>query len=216
MKSFLVIGLGRFGKSVALTLTALGNEVLAVDKNPEIVEEVASHVTHALSGECRDKQTLESLGVRNFDCVIVAISESVESSILITLMLKDLGAKYVINKAATEIHARILRQVGADKIIFPEMDMGTKLAQRLSSAGILDFIELSDKYSIVEIQMPSSWVGKTLRDLDLRANYGINVVALKNNENQTIDVSPNPDKEFTENDVLVVIGLNSDIAKVTK
>ncbi|PWM45717.1 MAG: potassium transporter Trk [Clostridiales bacterium] len=216
MKSFLIIGLGRFGKSVALTLTALGNEVLAVDKNPEIVEDVAPHVTHALSGECKDKQTLESLGVRNFDCIIVAMSESVESSILITLMLKDLGAKYVINKASTEIHARVLRQVGADKIIFPEKDMGTKLAQRLSSAGILDFIELSDKYSIVEIQMPKAWVGKTLRALNLRSNYGINVVALKNHESETIDVSPNPDGVFTENDVLVVIGLNSDIAKVTK
>ena len=216
MKSFLVIGLGLFGKSLALSLTALGNEVLAVDKSPEIVESIASDVTHALSGECRDKQTIESLGVRNFDCVIVAMSESIESSILITLMLKDLGAKYVISKASTEVHARVLQQVGADKIIFPEKDMSAKLAQRLSSTSILDFIEISDQYSIVEIQTPKAWVGKTLRNLNLRVNCGINVVAIKYKENEIIDVSPDPDRIITENDIFVVVGLNSDITRVTK
>ena len=215
MKSFVVIGLGRFGLNLAKTLAALNNDVLAVDINPEKIDYISQYVTHAVAGDCKDEHTLEALGVRNMSCAVVAMSENVESSILITLMLKDLGVPYVVCKAQSELHARVLKQVGADKIVFPERDMGTKVAQNLSSANILDFIELSNKYSIVEISMPKAWVGKTLRELSLRANYGINVVALKDESNETIDVSPNPDDVLNAEDILVVIGANDDISKVT-
>lgn len=216
MKSFAVIGLGRFGSSLAIKLSELGAEVLAVDDNMSVVEDISEKVTHAVSGDCTDEKVLRSLGIGNFDCAIVAMSENIESSILITSLLKSQGVPYVVSKAKSEIHAKVLRQIGADNVVFPEKDFGIKLAQSLRSSNILDFIELSDKYAIMEIKMPSSWVGKTLIELDVRKKYGINIVAVKDPDSGFIDVSPNPSVPFDSGRLLVVIGANEDIKKLTK
>jgi len=216
MKSFAVIGLGRFGSSVARRLCELGGEVLAIDDRLHAVENISDYVTQAVSGDCTDERVLSSLGIGNFDCAIVCISENIEASILITSLLKSQGVKYVVAKAKSELHAKVLRQIGADNVVFPEKDFGVKFAQNLRSSNILDFIELSDKYAIMEIKMPSSWVGKTLIELDVRKKFGINIVAVKDPDSGFIDVSPNPAAPLAEGRLLVVIGSNEDINKLTK
>ncbi len=216
MKSFAVIGLGRFGRSLALRLASLGNEVLAIDYDMENVQSVADNVTHAVETDALDESALKALGITEFDCVLVTISEKVESSILITSMLKGMGVKYVVSKAVTELHAKVLKQVGADDVVFPDKDMAEKLAQNLTATSILDYIDLSDKYSIVEVEAPKAFFGKTLKQLNIRAVYGVNVVAIKKRYSDVINVSPLPDYVFVENDILVVIGTNEDINKLVK
>lgn len=216
MKSFAVIGLGRFGRSLALRLASLGNEVLAIDYDMENVQAVADSVTHAVQTDALDESALKALGITEFDCILVTISEKVESSILITSMLKGLGVKYVVSKAVTELHAKVLKQVGADKVVFPDKDMAEKLAQNLTATSILDYIDLSDKYSIVEVEAPKTFFGKSLKQLNIRAVYGVNVVAIKKRYSDDINVSPLPDYVFVENDILVVIGTNEDINKLVK
>ena len=159
---------------------------------------------------------MKALGITEFDCILVTISEKVESSILITSMLKGLGVKYVVSKAVTELHAKVLKQVGADKVVFPDKDMAEKLAQNLTATSILDYIDLSDKYSIVEVEAPKTFFGKSLKQLNIRAVYGVNVVAIKKRYSDDINVSPLPDYVFVENDILVVIGTNEDINKLVK
>ncbi len=216
MKSFAVIGLGRFGTSLARRLSSLGNEVLAIDNDMEHVQFISDYVTQAVATDALDESALKSLGITEFDCVLVTISENVEASILITSMLKELGVKYVVSKAVTDLHAKVLRQVGADKVVFPDKDMAEKLAQNLTASSILDYIDLSDKYSIVEVETPKTWFGKSLKQLNVRAVYGVNIVALKNRYTDSINVSPHPDYIFAENDILVVIGSNDDINKLVK
>ncbi len=216
MKSFAVIGLGRFGRSLALRLASLGNEVLAIDYDMENVQAVADSVTHAVQTDALDESALKALGITEFDCILVTISEKVESSILITSMLKGLGVKCVVSKAVTELHAKVLKQVGADKVVFPDKDMAEKLAQNLTATSILDYIDLSDKYSIVEVEAPKTFFGKSLKQLNIRAVYGVNVVAIKKRYSDDINVSPLPDYVFVENDILVVIGTNEDINKLVK
>ena len=216
MKSFAVIGLGRFGSSLALKLSELGAEVLAVDSRMSVVEEISEHVTQSVCGDFTDERVLRSLEIGSFDCAIVCISENIESSILITSLLKSQGVRYVVAKAKSELHAKVLRQIGADNVVFPEKDFGIKLAQNLCSSNILDFIELSDKFSIMEMKMPSAWVGKTLIELDVRKKYRINIVAVKDPESGFIDVSPNPSAPLEQGRILVVIGATEDIKKISK
>jgi len=216
MKSFAVIGLGRFGKSLALRLSSLGNEVLAIDYNMENVQGVADYVTQSVATDALDESVLKSLGITEFDCVLVTISEKVESSILVTSMLKGMGVKYVVSKAVSDLHAKVLKQVGADKVVFPDKDMAEKLAQNLTASNILDYIDLSDKYSIVEVEAPKAFFGKSLKQLNIRAVYGVNVVAIKKRYSDVINVSPLPDYIFVEDDILVVIGTNEDINKLVK
>ncbi|MBQ6809154.1 MAG: TrkA family potassium uptake protein [Clostridia bacterium] len=216
MKSFVVIGLERFGKNLAKRLASLGNEVLAIDSNMEKVQSVADVVTHSVAADALDESALKSLGITEFDCVIVTISENMEANILITSMLKEMGVKHVVSKAISNLHAKVLKQVGADKVVFPDKDMAEKLAQNLTASTILDYIDLSDNFSIVEVETPKSWCGKSLKQLNVRAVYGINVVALKNRYSDEINVNLNPDYIFEENDILVVIGANNDINKLVK
>lgn len=216
MNSFAVIGLSRFGQSLAKRLASLGNEVLAIDNDMESVQDVSDFVTQAVATDALDEAALKALGITEFDCVIVTIAKNVEVNILITSMLKDLGVKYVVSKAVSDLHARVLKQVGADKVVFPDKDMAEKLAQNLTASNILDYIDLSDKFSIVEVETPKSWYGKSLKQLNVRAVYGVNVVALKNRFSDSINVSPHPDYTFVENDILVVIGSNEDINKLVK
>lgn len=203
-KQFVVIGLGRFGTSVATTLYSLGNEVLAIDTDEEVVQSISDSVTHAVQADATDEATLRSLGIRNFDVAVVTIGSNVQSSIMVTLLVKELGVKFVIAKAQNELHAKVLYKIGADRVVFPERDMGVRVAHNLCSSNILDYIELSSDYSIMEITAIKEWESKTLRDLNMRSKYGVNVMAIKRGSD--INVSPYADDEILPGDVLVVIG----------
>ncbi|MEG0770713.1 MAG: TrkA family potassium uptake protein [Clostridia bacterium] len=216
MKTFAVIGIGRFGSNLAKKLYDLGNEVLAIDDNEDRINHISDYVTHAIVGDPQDEAVLRAVGIRNFDCAIVALSDDTQTSILVTMLLKEMGVPYVVAKATSDMHMRVLKKVGADKVVFPEKDMGMKLAQSLAVSNILDFIEISDDYSIIEVNTPKPWVGKSLTQLNIRANFGVTVMVIKYCNSDVIDVSPNPDYVLTENDVLVIIGAHEDITNLTK
>ncbi|HOJ09258.1 MAG TPA: TrkA family potassium uptake protein [Clostridiales bacterium] len=208
MKSYLVLGLGRFGESLAKTLSKHGHDILAVDKNEDIVQQFSSEVTHAIVAESSNEEFLKSVGIKNFDAVIVAIGD-IQSSILTTVLLKELGAKYVLAKASNELHAKVLYKVGVDKVVFPEKDMGIRAANSILYRNIIDVMELFPEYSIMEITVPSTWIGKTIRDLSVRSKFGVNIIALRKIQN--LNVLPNADAKFDEGDILVVMGKNSDL-----
>lgn len=216
MKTFLVIGLGRFGSSVATELCVLGNEVLAMDIHEDLVQAAAPHVTHAVTADARDPEVLRALAVRNFDCAIVAVGGDIGNSALITLNLKELGMKKVVCKAASHTHRKVLEKIGADRVVFPEHEMGNKLAHALSSSNVLNFIELSDEASIVEVPVPSMWVGKTIREIDVRNAYGVNVIALRRGEKQKFVIAPGGDATLAADDVIVALGLDKNINAIQK
>ncbi|SHH24271.1 potassium channel family protein [Tepidibacter thalassicus] len=214
MKQYVVIGCGRFGSSVATTLYLLGHEVMAIDKSYDIVQDISDKVTHAVQADATDENALKSLGIRNFDVAVISIGSDVQSSIMATLIAKELGVKYVLCKAQNELQAKVLYKIGADRVVFPERDMGVRVANNLVSQNVLDHIELDPNYSIVEVVTPSDWVGKSLKELNLRAKYGINVMAIKQGTN--INISPEPDTKFKMGDILVVIGENTKINQISK
>lgn len=205
MKTFVVIGLGRFGNAVATELCSLGHEVLAVDADGEKVQKMADLVTHAVTGDARDASVLRALGVRNYDCAIVASGDDVGNSALITLNLKEIGVRQVICKAHSHVHRKVLEKIGADRVIFPEHEMGLKLAQGLSNSNVLNFIELSDDFSIVELVTPKNWQNQTIRQLDIRARYHVNVIAIRD-ESGELNVAPGGDYVVIPGDKLVVLG----------
>lgn len=204
MKTYVIAGLGRFGTAAALRLSELGNEVLVIDRNAEAVQQISGHVTHAVVGDAQDQEVLRALGVRNYDCAIVAIGSDLSGSVLTTLNFKELGIPMVICKAHDASHRKVLEKVGADRVIIPEQEMARKLAQSLSSSNVLDFIELSKDYGIVEFSAPSKWEGKTLRQLNIRAKVGVNVIAIRKGEET--QVSPGPDYEIGKDDTIVALG----------
>ena len=212
MKSYAVIGCGRFGTTLARTLMELGNEVMAVDSNADIVQEMSEDVTYAVQADVMDESTLKELGLSNFDVVVVSIGSDIQASIMASLIAKELGVKKLIAKAQSILHGKVLEKIGVDKVIYPERDMARRLAHNLSSRNILDYIELSSEYNIMEITSLNSWWGKTISELDLRSKYGINIVALK--RGVKIDVSPNPDEEILEGDILLIIGNTNDLIKI--
>lgn len=209
---FVVFGLGKFGRSVAETLAYNGKEVLAIDIKEEVIQDVADFVTHAVQADVTDGDALKALGIGNFDVAVVAISNNLQASIMATILAKELGVPYVISKAQNEIHKRVLEKVGADKVIFPEREIGIRIANNLISENFIDYIELSVDHSIVEIEVMDEWVGKTLKELNMRANYGINVMAIRKGEKITI--TPGADFVFQSSDALVVIGSNKDLRKI--
>ncbi|MBN2221545.1 MAG: TrkA family potassium uptake protein [Vallitaleaceae bacterium] len=213
-KDFVVFGLGKFGRSVALTLVNNGCDVLAIDRNDDIIQDVSDFVTHAVQADVTDADALQALGIRNFDVAIVAISNDMQSSIMATILAKEMGVSYVIAKAQNEIHKKVLEKVGADQVIFPERDIGVRIANNLSSDSFVDFIELSNDFSIVEIEVDQEWVGKTIRELDLRKNYGLNVIGMRSGE--TISITPGPDKFLSIHEVLIVIGNNENLKRFSK
>lgn len=213
MKSYIVIGLGRFGSSVAIKLQELGNEVLVVDENEESVQRLANTVTYAVVGDAREESVLRSLGVENFDCAIVAIGGNLAASILITLNLKSLGVPHVICKAPNEQQKRALEKVGADRVVIPEHEMAVKLAQNLASTSVLDYTELSKDCGIAEIRVPKAWVGKSLREVDVRVKYGVTVAALRNAAGD-ITVFIGPEHFLEADEELIVVGRNDDLARV--
>ena len=211
-KQFVVLGLGRFGSSLATTLADAGYEVMAVDKCEEKVQDISPIVTQAVQAEVTDIDTLRSLGIRNFDVAIVAIGKDMQSSIMTTLLLKEMGIPYVVAKASTEIHQRVLEKIGADRIILPERDMGKRIATNLITGNIIDYIQLSRDYSIMEFSILSQWNGRSIKDINIRANYGVNIIAVERNGD--INVSPGPDYILQEDDLLVVVGKNQSIREL--
>lgn len=202
-KQFAVIGLGKFGTSLATTLARLGAEVLAVDIDEDRVREISSVVTTAVQADATQENNLKDLGLRNFDAVIVAVS-AFEASLMVTLRLKEMGCKRVVVKASSDEHGKILEKVGADRIIFPEKDMGERVGFSLVSGSIIDHIDLSPEYSVFEVEVTGKLAGRTLRNLNLRHKMGVNVVALKRQDQ--LHVSIDPDEPLREGDVLVAVG----------
>ncbi|HWR62385.1 MAG TPA: TrkA family potassium uptake protein [Clostridia bacterium] len=216
MRQFIIIGIGRFGKAVAERLYELGHEVLAIDTDEDTIQKVSEKVTHAVTADATDENVLKSLGVRNFDVGVVAIGSDIQSSIIVTLMLKEMGVGYIVAKAQNDTHAKVLLKIGADRVVFPERDMGERVAHNLIGTNILEYIELSEEHSIIEFAALQSWIGKDLRDLNLRAKYGVTVVAMRNRNEEGINVSPKADTEIREGDILIVVGNNDDLRKLER
>ncbi len=213
-KQFVVIGLGRFGSTLAKTVYELGHDVLAIDKDEEKVQDIADHVTHAIQMDATDENALKNVGLRNFDVAVVTIGSDIQASIMATLLTKEMEVNFIIAKAHNEQHAKVLDKIGADKVILPEQDMGVRVAHNLVSSNILDYIELSSEYSIMEIEALDEWDSKSLKDLELRKKYGINIVAIKDGKN--INVSPNADDMIKKGDIIVALGSVSDLRKLEK
>lgn len=213
-KEFVVIGLGRFGGSIVKELIELGANVMAIDKSSAKVDEFSMIATQAVAADTTDESVLHSLGIRNFEHVIVAIGENIQSSILTTLMLKEIGVPQITVKAQNDYHEKVLLKIGADRVVHPERDMGIRIAHNMISNNILDYLELSDEHSIAEIIANEKLVGNTLVDIDIRAKYGVNIVAIKRGEN--IVVSPQATEEIKTNDILIVIGSDADIYNFEK
>lgn len=208
-KQFAVIGLGRFGGSICRKLSEQGAEVLAIDSDEDRVSEFSSIATHAVIADSTDETVLKSLGLRNFDHVIVAIGDNIQASILTTLILKEMGVPKVTAKAQNDYHEKVLRKIGADQVIHPERDMGARIAHNITSSSVLDYLELSDKHSILEVVAGRKMSGQTLIDLDVRAKYGVNIVGIKKGAH--INVSPRADQVVEMGDILIVIGADVDI-----
>ncbi|MFZ5974277.1 MAG: potassium channel family protein [Bacillota bacterium] len=213
-KQVLVIGLGRFGTSLARTLAMLGCEVLAIDNRLENVEHVADEVTQALQMDASDEQAFKQIGAGNFDVAVVSTGADQNASLIVTLMCKEVGIPFVVAKANSELHAKILYKIGADKVVFPERDMGIRVARTLFSQSVLDLIELTDEYSIIEVKAPAAWVGKSLIKLDLRARFNLNVVAIKTKDN--VFIVPQGTDIIREGDIVVLIGSTKSIERVEK
>jgi trk system potassium uptake protein TrkA len=210
-QQYAVIGLGRFGISVARRLYEAGQDVLGIDVNEERVEDAELSVTHAVVADTTEEQALTSIGIRNFDCVIVAIGNDMQSSILTVMLLKELGVKKVITKALNKRHGQVLDKIGADWVIYPERDMGERVANQLLSPNMLNYIELSNEYNIEEIIIPPRMAEKSLRELDIRAKYNISAIAIV--KEGDIIISPSPDQIIHNGDILVMIGARDDLAK---
>ncbi|WP_026672267.1 potassium channel family protein [Alkalihalobacterium bogoriense] len=210
-KQFAVIGLGRFGSSVCKELFQLGHEVLAIDSNDDKVNAISKYATHAVIANGTDENALKSLGIRNFEHVVVAIGDNIQSSILCTLLLKELGIEQVWVKAQNYYHQRVLEKIGADRIVHPEKDMGIRVAQHLVSEKIIDYIDLSEEYSIVELIATDKVSNKTLIELNVRARYGCTILAIKRGED--VNVSPFPEDIILKNDILIVIGHKNDLKR---
>lgn len=212
-KQFVVFGLGRFGSSLATTLAEAGYEVMAVDQSEEKVQDISAVVTQAIQADVTDMDTLKELGIRNFDVAVVAIGKDIQSSIMATLLLKELGLPYVVAKASTEEHKRVLAKLGADRIILPEHDMGKRLANNLIAGNIIDYIQLSRDYSIMEMAILEGWRNHSISELDIRAQYEINIIAVESSDGE-INVTPGPDYVLKEGDLLVVVGKNKSIQEL--
>lgn len=209
-KQFIVVGLGRFGISVAETLSSLGHDVLAIDKDEDVIQDIADKVTHAVQMDATDEYALRTLGVRNFDVAVVTIGSNIQASIMITLLLKEAGVEYIICKGQSDLHKKVLLKIGADRVVLPEKDMGVRVAHNLVSSNLLDLIELSEDYQIIEMNAPAEWIGKTLRSLDVRAAYGITILAIRDRQDG-INISPTADVVIPRGAVIIAVGSNDDL-----
>ena len=204
MKSYVVIGLGRFGKELATRLYAIGEEVMAIDLDEGLIDKIADRVTRAVAADARDLDVLEKLGVENFDRAIVAVGSDLAASALITMNLKSLNVPFILCKAQDDTYKDILEKLGANRVIIPEREVADKLALGMTHAGVMEYIELSSEFGIIELEPLPEWVGKTIRELELRTRYGVNVIAVR--ENDSIKIPPDIDKPITQNVIMVMLG----------
>lgn len=222
MRQFAVIGLGQFGVSVAKTLAEEGCEVIAIDKREDRVQQVAEFVTNAVTADATDEKTLRSLGVQQVDAAIICIGQDIQSSILIALLLKELGIKEIVAKAVNPSHGKVLEKIGVNKVVFPEIEMGERIARSMISEVVREQISVYSQYSLMEIVAPQSLVGKTLGQLDMRKKYGINVVAIKRQMSSIddkgavylkdyIEIAPDAEDTIAKDDILLVFGKTKDI-----
>lgn len=219
-KSFCIIGLGRFGQTLAVNLAKTNHQVLVIDINEDIVNVMSDVVTNAVVGDPTSEAVLRAADVDEYDCVVVATAENINDSILTVITLKELGVKQVVARAGNEQHGRVLEKIGADMVVFPERDMGERLVNILDRNNVMEYIEFSDTHSIVEVAVPEAWVGKSLIDLDVRRRYGVTVLAVGSynpeHHASTMDISPDPSKPFTGSETVALLGENSAIDKITK
>ncbi|MDD3831714.1 MAG: TrkA family potassium uptake protein [Clostridia bacterium] len=209
IRSILVIGAGRFGNNLAINLANLGNEVMVIDINEDAINAIAPYVTKVQIGDCLDINGLRQLGVHNFDICFVCISQNFQASMEITAMLKELGAQCVVSKTDRDIHADLLRRIGADDVVYPEKDMARRTAMKYSALGAFDYIQLSSEYAIMEILVPKSWVGCALKDLGVRARHNVNIIG--NKENGAINPIISAEHVFQQDEHLIVAGEHKNI-----
>jgi len=214
MKSYVVIGLGRFGTEMALKLYECGEDVMAIDLDEAVIDKIADRVTRAVAADARDIDVLKKLGVDDFDRAIVAVGSDLAASALITMHLKTLGVPFILCKAHDDTYREILEKLGADRVIIPEREIADKLALGLTTVGIMEYIELSQEIGIVEMMPPREWIGKTIRSLELRSRYGINVIAMRRDE--ALKIPPDIDNPLDEDSVLVVLGSYKTMEKLQK
>ncbi|MDY3118634.1 MAG: TrkA family potassium uptake protein [Peptoniphilus sp.] len=212
VKSFIVFGLGRLGSTVAKTLFTMHNDVLAVDINPERVKYVSENVTTAIQADLLDEDVFDDLGLGNFDCAVIAIGSSLDSAIMATIACVEAGIPLIVAKAPTKRYGHILKRLGAHTIIYPEIDMGMRLAKQLSDNGITDYVELSDDYGIVEYEVAKDWVGKTIRELQLRSEFHVNVIAIRRGEDLIVRCVA--EETLRENDIIIFFGSDDDLEQL--
>lgn len=221
MRQFAVIGLGRFGWSVAKTLSEKGHQVLAIDKNEELVQGASDFVTDAVQVDSTEEKALKAVGIMNVDVAVIGIGTNLEASVLTALILKELGIQHIVARAVSAEHGKVLERVGATKVVFLERDMGVKVANSLVSPSVLEHIELSPDFSIMETVPPKEFIGKSIRDLDVRARYDLNIIGVRNAEPAKegackLNVAPKADYVLKQGDVFVIIGSNENLDKFRK
>ncbi len=211
-KQFVIFGLGRFGKSVATTLAESGCEVLVVDEDQDTINEMADIVTYAVKADATDPEVLKTLGISNFDGAIIGMGENLEASVMITILVKEMGIPYVLTKAQTDLHAKILKKVGADMVVFPEKETGIRIANNLVMGNLFDSVEISSTYSMIELEALHEWVGKNFLELNLRARLKINVIGIK--KKNELNINPDPEDAIQAEDILILIGRNDILNKL--
>lgn len=213
MKSFAIIGLGNFGQTLATTLADAGAQVLAIGRDPDTVNSLGEIVTNAILGDPTNEEVLKSSGINDYDCAVVCIADNISDSLIVTIILKELGVKEIVARAGSVRHRKILEKIGADLVVFPENDMGEKLAHKLINSNVIEFLEYTDGYSIAEIKVPDKWIGRSLVETDIRRKHKVTVIAVKHGDG-TMDVSPTPDMIFALGDVVSVMGEDSAVHKL--
>lgn len=213
MKSILVIGMGRFGRNLAIKMQELGNDVMIVDKNESLINELSPLFTNAVIGDCTNLAVLKSLGINNFDLCFVTMGDNFQSSLETTSQLKDLGAKYVVSKASRDLQAKFLLKCGADEVVYPERDMAERMAIRFNASNVFDYLEVSGEYGIFEIAVPKRWIGVAVLATNARQHHNINIIAVKKNDG--MKVITGSDYIFEDGDHLMVIGKSDDVFKLT-
>ena len=209
-----MLGLGRFGSGVACSLSKMGYEVLAVDRNDQYVEDVTPFVTQAVQADATDEAALDAIGIHNFDVAVVSIGSNIRDSILVTVLCKEKGVPYVLAKAVDDLHAKVLHKVGADRVVFPEREMGQRVARSLVMPNILDLMELSDGFQVAEVVAPDSWCGRTLVEINVRRNYGVSVIAI--HRGTQFIASPGAEEKVLPGDVMVLLGKTKDIEAINR
>ena len=214
MNSFCIIGLGKFGQSLALSLAAENKQVMVIDTDDDKVSEIADFVTHAVIGDPTNEAVLRASGVRDYDCAVICFTGNINENILLTIMMKELGVKHIVVRAVNDGHRKVLEHIGADLIVFPEKDMGEKIAFKLTKENVSEYIEFNG-YTLVEMKVPRSWLGKTIIELDVRRKYGVNIIAITECDGR-VDVSPRPDRAFSDGEQVSMIGQEDVIDKIIR